>query len=227
MKPTEEVRCCWHCLWVTQFWKNLSAGLLLTQNPLGRGFIHHRVCLSNDRAPPELFPSLLASTRALTKNHQARQPAQGNKWASREIGTWPREQVTGKGKHYPSGNRVFKLRRVTGPMSHWGRQSSLLTVSTGPVPHGTRIMGQKEQDEKEERAELLHQLCVGSPVPSLTCQIKININPLSSSNYSTHEVDGWLLVCHKLALDKPQDFSQPPCPLLRIASVRLVDLWNS
>lgn len=51
-------------------------------------------------------------------------------------------------------------------------------------------MGQKEQDEKEERAELLHQLCVGSPVPSLTCQIKININPLSSSNYSTHEVDG-------------------------------------
>lgn len=101
----------------------------------------------------------------------------------------PERQVTGKGKHYPSGNRAFELWRVTGPRSHWGTQNSPVTVSAGPAPHGARTVGQKEQ-VKEERAELLHHLHVGSPVPPPTCQIKININPLSSSNYSTNEVDG-------------------------------------
>lgn len=170
MKPTEEVRCCWHCLWVTQFWKNLSAGLLLTQNSLGRGFIHHRVCLSNDRAPPELFPSLLASTRALTKNHQARQPAQGNKWASREIRTWPREASHREGKTLPIGKQGLQAMEdhsVYVPLGKTEQSSYSIswTSASWNKDHGP----ERARWKRGESKTLTPAVCwVPSPVPHLS-----------------------------------------------------------
>lgn len=79
-------------------------------------------------------PHLLASIRSLTKTTKhGSQPKETNEPAGKsELG--PERQVTGKGKHYPTGNKVFMLWRVKGPRSHWRRQSSPLTVLTSPGP---------------------------------------------------------------------------------------------
>lgn len=73
------------------------------------------------------------SDPSLKTTKHGSQPKETNEPAGKsELG--PERQVTGKGKHYPTGNKVFMLWRVKGPRSHWRRQSSPLTVLTSPGP---------------------------------------------------------------------------------------------
>lgn len=158
-KPTEEVRCCWHRFCVTGFWKNLS-DFFWPKTPWGEGSsITECACPMTEPLRSSSPRSWHLSEPSLETAKQGSQPKETSEPAGKsERG--PERQVTGKGKHYPSGNGVFKLWRVTGPRSHWERQSSPLAISAGTAPHEARMRGGagRKGKVKEERAELLHQL---------------------------------------------------------------------
>lgn len=108
---------------------------------------------------------------------------QGNRNVAQRGKSQGRENIT----HRETGSSSYGGSRGLGPTGE--DRAVLLQYQLDQHLTEQGSWGRKNK-VKEERAELLHQLRVGSPVPPPTYQIKINVNPLSSSNYSSNEVDG-------------------------------------
>lgn len=124
------------------------------------------------------------SESSLKTTKQGSQPKEINEPAGKlECG--PGRQVTEKGKHNPSGNKVYMLWRVTVLRSLQERSSSPLSTLTGSRPYKARFVGQeKTKWKRREKSSCTSYVLDSKRHPP----IEIDKIPLSSSKY-TNKVD--------------------------------------